>query len=319
MARGDRYVFDKTRMEFRQVTRSVWTVFGKILKYFLVTASLAVVYYVVFSLIVNTDSERKLKRDIQMYESMYAEMLRKEELIGDVLEGLKEKDSEIYRQLFNSDSPDLGVIFPEGMLSVIDSVDDKDIVEYVGRKLDLLEVASDRVEDNLLRVMAALDSGGVKSLPPLTNPLGEFSYARTGASVGRKINPFYKVPASHGGLDLISQRGEPVHASADGTVRSVEHSTKGLGNVVEIAHGNGFVTRYAHLENTRVSKGQKVEKGQRIGQVGMSGNSFAPHLHYEILRDTVRLDPLNFMFATVTPEEYMGMLFMSFNTGQSMD
>lgn len=319
MACGDRYVFDKTRMEFRQVTRSVWTVFGKILKYFLVTASLAVVYYVVFSLIVNTDSERKLKRDIQMYESMYAEMLRKEELIGDVLEGLKEKDSEIYRQLFNSDSPDLGVIFPEGMLSVIDSVDDKDIVEYVGRKLDLLEVASDRVEDNLLRVMAALDSGGVKSLPPLTNPLGEFSYARTGASVGRKINPFYKVPASHGGLDLISQRGEPVHASADGTVRSVEHSTKGLGNVVEIAHGNGFVTRYAHLENTRVSKGQKVEKGQRIGQVGMSGNSFAPHLHYEILRDTVRLDPLNFMFATVTPEEYMGMLFMSFNTGQSMD
>ncbi len=319
MARGDRYVFDKTRMEFRQVTRSVWTVFGKILKYFLVTASLAVVYYVVFSLIVNTDSERKLKRDIQMYESMYAEMLRKEELIGDVLEGLKEKDSEIYRQLFNSDSPDLGVIFPEGMLSVIDSVDDKDIVEYVGRKLDLLEVASDRVEDNLLRVMAALDSGGVKSLPPLTNPLGEFSYARTGASVGRKINPFYKVPASHGGLDLISQRGEPVHASADGTVRSVEHSTRGLGNVVEIAHGNGFVTRYAHLENTRVSKGQKVEKGQRIGQVGMSGNSFAPHLHYEILRDTVRLDPLNFMFATVTPEEYMGMLFMSFNTGQSMD
>ncbi|MBQ6254416.1 MAG: M23 family metallopeptidase [Bacteroidales bacterium] len=319
MAREDRYVFDKTRMEFRQVTRSVWTVFGKILKYFLVTASLAVVYYVIFSLVVNTDSERKLKRDIQTYESLYGEMLRKEELIGDVLEGLKEKDSEIYRQLFNSDSPDLGVIYPEGMLSVIDSVGDKDIVEYVGRKLDLLEAASSRVEENLLRVTAALDSGGVKSLPPLTNPLGEFSYARTGASVGRKINPFYKVPASHGGLDLISQRGEPVYASAAGTVKSVEHSSKGLGNVVEIAHEGGFVTRYAHLENTRVSKGQKVEKGQRIGQVGMSGNSFAPHLHYEVMRDTVRLDPLNFMFASVTPEEYMGMLFMSFNTGQSMD
>ena len=319
MAREDRYVFDKTRMEFREVSRSVWTVFGKILKYFLVTASLAVVYYVVFSLLVNTDSERRLKRDIQTYESLYGEMLRKEELIGDVLEGLKAKDSEIYRQLFNSDSPDLGVIYPEGMLSVIDSVEDKDIVEHVGRKLDLLEAASDRVEENLLRVTAALDSGGVKSLPPLTNPIGNFSYARTGASVGRKINPFYKVPASHGGLDLISQRGEAVHASAEGTVRSVEHSTKGLGNVVEISHANGFVTRYAHLENTRVSKGQKVVKGQLIGQVGMSGNSFAPHLHYEIMKDTVRLDPLNFMFASVTPEEYMGMLFMSFNTGQSMD
>ena len=100
MADGEKYVFDKSRMEFRKVTRSVWSVTKKALGYFLVTASLAVVYYVVFSLLVSTDSERALKRDIQMYEQMYAEMLRKEELVGDVLEGLKEKDQEIYRQLF---------------------------------------------------------------------------------------------------------------------------------------------------------------------------------------------------------------------------
>ena len=194
MAGKDRYVFDKTRMEFRKVARSVWTVFGKVLKYFLVTASLAVVYYVVFSLVISTDSERAMKRDIQMYEQMYGELLRKESLLGDVVEGLKEKDGEIYRQLFNSEAPDLGVMYPEGLLSVIDTVDDDDIARYVGKKLDLLETAADRVEDNFKRVMEVLDSNGVKALPPLTNPMGEFSYARTGASVGRKINPFYKVP-----------------------------------------------------------------------------------------------------------------------------
>ena len=319
MAGKEKYVFDKTKMEFRKVTRSVGSVIGKALKYFLVTASLAIVYYVVFSLVVSTDSERALKKDIQMYERLYGEMSRKEELIGDVLEGLKGKDSEIYRQLFNSDAPDLGVVYPEGLLSLIDSVEDKDIMDYVGKKLDLLEDASSMVESNFARVMAALDSGGVKSLPPLSNPLGEFSYARTGASIGQKINPFYKVAASHGGLDLISQQGEPVYAAADGTVKYVEHSTKGLGNVIAISHSGGYVTRYAHLENTRVSKGQKVLKGKQIGQVGMSGNSFAPHLHYEVMRDSVRLDPLNYMFASVSPEEYMGMLFMSSNTGQSMD
>ena len=319
MAGKDRYVFDKTRMEFRKVTRSVWTVFGKVLKYFLVTASLAVVYYVVFSLVISTDSERAMKRDIQMYEQMYGELLRKESLLGDVVEGLKEKDGEIYRQLFNSEAPDLGVMYPEGLLSVIDTVDDDDIARYVGKKLDLLETAADRVEDNFKRVMEVLDSNGVKALPPLTNPMGEFSYARTGASVGRKINPFYKVPANHGGLDLISQQGEPVYAAADGMVKYVDHSSKGLGNVVAISHGNGYVTRYAHLENTRVSKGQKVSRGKQIGQVGMSGNSFAPHLHYEVMKDSVRLDPLNFLFTSVTPEDYMGMLFMSYNTGQSMD
>ncbi len=319
MAGKEKYVFDKTKMEFRKVTRSVGSVIGKALKYFLVTASLAIVYYVVFSLVVSTDSERALKKDIQMYERLYGEMSRKEELIGDVLEGLKGKDSEIYRQLFNSDAPDLGVVYPEGLLSLIDSVEDKDIMDYVGKKLDLLEDASSVVESNFARVMAALDSGGVKSLPPLSNPLGEFSYARTGASIGQKINPFYKVAASHGGLDLISQQGEPVYAAADGTVKYVEHSTKGLGNVIAISHSGGYVTRYAHLENTRVSKGQKVLKGKQIGQVGMSGNSFAPHLHYEVMRDSVRLDPLNYMFASVSPEDYMGMLFMSSNTGQSMD
>lgn len=319
MARKERYVFDKTRMEFREVTRSVWSVFWKGVKYFLVTASLAVVYYVVFSLVVNTDSERKLKREIQMYERTYGEMVQKENLLGDVLDGLKEKDSEIYRQLFNSDSPELGGMYTGGLLSAIDSVEDKDIIESVGKKLDLMKKASTRIESNFLRVMAALDSGGVKSLPPLSNPLGDFSYARTGATVGKRINPFYKVPSDHWGLDLISQQGEPVYAAADGVVRYVDHSSKGLGNVVAIDHGNGYVTRYAHLENTRVSKGQKVTRGKQIGQVGMSGNSFAPHLHYEVLKDSARLDPLNFMFASVTPEDYIGMLFMSSNTGQSMD
>ena len=319
MAGKEKYVFDRTRMEFRKVTRSMWSMIWKGLRYFLVTASLAVVYYIVFSLVINTDSERKLKRDIQMYERLYGEMSRKEELVGEVLEGLKEKDEEIYLQLFNSRSPDLGGMDTEGLLSAIDSVDDKDITNYVGKKLDLLEISSSRVEDNMVRVLAALDSGGVKSLPPMTNPLNNFSYARTGASVGKRINPFYKVSATHGGLDLISQQGEPVYAAADGVVKYVEHSSKGLGNVVAIDHGNGYVTSYAHLENTRVSKGQKVTRGKQIGQVGMSGNSFAPHLHYEVRRDSVRLDPLNHMFASVTPEEYIGMIFMSSNTGQSMD
>lgn len=313
----DRYVFDKTRIEFRKVTHSVWNILGKALKYFLVTASLAVVYYIVFALLVNTDSERKLKRENQMYSRMYDEMVRKEQLVGDVMENLKAKDNEIYRQLFNSDAPDLGSIYPEGLLSAIDSVGDKDIVEYVGKKLNLLEEASGKVEDNFKSIMDKLEGDG--KLPPLTNPLHDFSYARTGASVGEKINPFYKVAVFHGGLDLISQQGDPVYATADGTVKDVEHSTKGLGNVVTIDHGNGYLTRYAHLENTKVSRGQKVARGKQIGQVGMSGNSFAPHLHYEVVRDTAKVDPLNYFFASVSPEDYIGMVFMSYNTGQSMD
>lgn len=318
MGKRDRYEFDKTRMEFHKVTHSVWAVVGKCLRYFLVTASLAVVYYVVFSLLISTDSERKLKRENQMYRQMYNGLAEREELVGDVLNGLTAKDDEIYRRLFNSDAPDLANIYSESLLSDVDSVPDKYIVEHTRQNLDDLARVSDKVEDNFRRIMDII-SGDRDSLPPLTNPLRNFSYARTGASVGERINPFYKVPVFHGGLDLISQQGESVQASADGVVKDVVHSTKGLGNVVTIVHGNGFQTRYAHLENTRVSKGQKVTRGQVVGQVGMSGNSFAPHLHYEVQRDTLRLDPLNYLFASISPDDYMRMLFMSVNTGQSMD
>ena len=313
-----KYEFDKTRMEFRKVTHSVWAILGKAAKYFLVTASLAVVYYLVFSFVISTDSERALKRQNQIYRQMYKGMADREALLGEVLEGLKAKDDEIYHRLFNSDAPDLGTIYPGGLLSDVDSIPDDLIVGYSSAKLDTLGKISKRVECNFKRIMDVL-SDSSSCLPPMTNPISGFSYARTGASVGEKINPFYKVKAFHGGLDLISQQGENVRAAADGVVKEVVHSSKGLGNVVSIEHAEGYLTRYAHLENTRVTKGQKVTRGQVIGQVGMSGNSFAPHLHYEVLKDTLRMDPLNYLFASVTPDDYMGMLFMSVNTGQSMD
>ena len=166
-------------------------------------------------------------------------------------------------------------------------------------------------------MQAVADYGFV--MPPMTNPLENFSFAQTGASVGEKINPFYKVPIRHDGLDLVAHSGEPVHATADGVVVNVRKSRKGLGNVVTVDHGNGYVTRYAHLADIEVKKGRVVKKGTRLGYVGVSGNSFAPHLHYEVLRDTVVLDPVNHFFASVSPEDYLNMLVMSVSTGQSMD
>lgn len=315
---SEKMKFDHASLEFRKVTHSVWAVLGTIFKYFLVTASLAVVYYIVFSFVISTDSEKQLKRENQMYRQMFSEMSEKEQLIGDVISGLRVKDDAIYRQLFNTDAPEVGEYGIGALLSASDTIRDKDLVEYTSGRLAFLETASDRVEANFRAVMAALE-GGASSLPPMTSPIEDFAYARTGATVGEKINPFYKVAVYHGGLDMIAQQGEVVRAAADGVVSDVVHSSKGLGNVVTISHEEGYVTRYAHLENTRVARGQRVKRGAAIGQVGVSGNSFAPHLHYEVMRDSVRLDPVQFFFASATPEDYMEMLFMSANAGQSMD
>ena len=88
---------------------------------------------------------------------------------------------------------------------------------------------------------------------------------------------------------------------------------------IKISHAGGYETVYAHMESLNVHAGQRVRAGDRIGAVGMSGQAFAPHLHYEVRRNGAGMDPVGFFFASVSPTEYVNMLYMSVNTLQSMD
>ena len=315
---NSQYIFDKDDIKFRKKRTSVWAVIRKILVFFVATVSMAVLYYAVFAVFFSTDEEQRLRDENRMYEREFPALEEKEQLVSDVIEGLMLKDDRIYEEIFHTSAPNMDPLSTIGFLSGMDSIPDSDIVLYADRKITGVEASAEKVEETFRRVMQALsDSGFV--MPPMSNPLDDFSFAQTGASVGDKINPFYKVSIRHNGLDMIAPAGQPVHASADGVVSNITRSRKGLGNVVEIDHGNGYTTRYAHLADIEVSKGRKVKKGTRIGYVGVSGNSFAPHLHYEVIKDTVVMDPVNYMFASVTPEEYVNMLVMSVTTGQSMD
>ena len=315
---SSQYIFDKDDIKFRKKRTSVWAVLRRILVFFVATASMAVLYYLIFALFFSTEEQQRLRDENRMYEKEYPELQRKEELVSDVIEGLRLKDDRIYEEIFSMSAPDLDPISSVDFLNGMDSIPDTDIVIYAERKLDKAVASAGAVEANFARIMKAVTDSGFVMLP-MTNPLENFSFAQTGASVGEKINPFYKVPIMHNGLDMIAPSGAPVYAAADGVVKNVIRSRKGLGNVVEIDHGNGYVTRYAHLADVEVRKGRELKKGARIGYVGVSGNSFAPHLHYEVLRDTLVMDPVNHLFASVTPDDYVNMLIMAVSTGQSLD
>ena len=314
---SSQYIFDRD-FRFRKDKTSVWTIVCKILLFFLTTLSLAILYYVIFALVFSTDEERSLIQENRMYEKVFPEMNVKEELLSDVVDGLVIKDDMIYEEIFHTSAPDMDPGSSLDFLMGIDSAGDDDIVKHSASRLKIMERTVDAVEDNfrdIFRLVASEDM----VMPPMSNPMNGFSFAQTGASVGDRINPFYKVQIRHDGLDMIAPAGEPVYAAADGKVSNIIRSRKGLGNVVVIEHDGGYVTRYAHLADIEVRKDRKIRKGDRIGYVGVSGNSFAPHLHYEVLRDTLVLDPVNFMFASVTPEDYVNMLILSASTGQSMD
>jgi hypothetical protein len=313
----EQYIIDRN-LRFRRSTRTVWNVLKSILKYAVATVSLAVFYYIVFALVVNTDSERRLIRENRLYERTYQDMLAREQLLSDVIDGLEVKDDQIYEEIFHARAPHLDALISDDYLAAADTVPDSEMVEYVYGKVQGAEKTAARIEDNFLKALSLIASED-RALPPMSLPLDSISFAQVGASVGQKVNPFYKVETSHNGVDLIAPQGDPVLAVADGTVTDIIHERKGLGNVVEITHPGGYVTRYAHLADIKVSKGQRVQRGRRIASVGISGNSFAPHLHFELIKDGEYLNPVDCFFAGVTPEEYAAMELMASRTGQSLD
>ena len=291
---------------------------GKALRYLAATVTTAIGLYVLFSLFFSTEEEKRLQQENDLYATYYQELREKERLVTDVVEGLEMRDDALYRRIFETEAPSVDAVTAADVISVSDSLSESFYLSYSASKSESLRMMAENVEENfreIYRLMAQRQN----NLPPLTLPLEGMSYVQTGASVGVKHNPLYKVDIQHNGIDLVAPQGSVVRAAADGVVRNVIHSNKGLGNIVEIDHRNGYVTRYALLGDVSVPQGRTVKRGQRIGTVGISSTTFAPHLHYEVLQDGKVLDPVHFLFASVDPDEYAKMLYMSVSTRQSMD
>ena len=317
MARRRLFTFDNENFHFGEVPRKVGRTVLTIVVYFLLTFTLAVLVYLAFALLFRTDTERRLRQEIRMYERLYPGLEEREQLVGDAIANLQHKDNEIYDLVFHSGAPNLDPMADRSALQLADSIPVHRLVDYTRDKADSLLQRTSAVDSAFLRIFRALSDKDLV-LPPMILPIRDITYPQIGASSGRKINPFYKAYVYHEGLDLIVTRGTPVLATGDGVVTSAT-SNRATGNTVRIEHAGGYETVYAHLESMNVTAGQRVRAGQRIGNVGMSGQAFAPHLHYEVRRDGKAMDPVGYFFASVTPAEYANMLYMSVNTQQSMD
>ena len=118
-----------------------------------------------------------------------------------------------------------------------------------------------------------------------------------GSGFGFRPDPFTGRGALHTGLDFPSEAGTPIHAAAGGVVRTAAWHPE-YGQVLEVDHGNGLVTRYAHTSKILVKVGELVKRGQVVANVGTTGRSTGPHLHFEVLVDGVPQDPQKFLAGT---------------------
>ena len=213
---GEENLYGKD-LKSRKPKMSLGRMVRRVLLLFIASISLTVVYYIIFALFFSTETEMRLERENEMFERELPQLQEKEMLLSDVIDGLDSRDNRIYEEIFQASAPSLSPMTSFRDFSGIDTIPDQELVIYAQRKLDKVMASASTVEDDFMRIAALLqDSAFV--MPPMGNPLGEFTFAQTGASVGDKINPFYKVPIRHNGLDIVAHSGEPVYVTADGTV-----------------------------------------------------------------------------------------------------
>jgi murein DD-endopeptidase MepM/ murein hydrolase activator NlpD len=318
-----RYKYSHEQLDFIKVRQGAWQVLHRWLLYFLGSVVLAVLYYFVFSTFFNTPKERGLMRENKMLITQYASLNERFDQLETVLNDINQRDNSIYRTIFQAEPLPLNIggIGGAQRYEELEAFDNADLVIMTDQRLQNLMMRSRAQILSLDTIEVLAKSKELECLNlPAIQPLRNKDLTRTGGSIGMRIHPRYKVAKMHTGIDLVAATGVDVMATGGGTVIEATSSLQGYGNKIVIDHEvGGYTTLYAHLSAIKVKVGQKVKRWEIIGAVGNTGMSIAPHLHYEVRKNNEFLDPLNFFFIDVTPEEYDRMILLATNSGQSLD
>lgn len=318
-----RYVYDEKSGTFVPLRLTFKRVLGAVVRYTLATALAAVVFYLVLALVLSTDRERVLEREQDLLTEEYASLSAQLDEVENTVGYLQVRDRDIYRELFSADPPNYIIEVQDTLLQLgaeLELMDEGDLIWDAYALTNRVESAASQVSKWLSEIDTLLAGGSIEptGIPSIV-PVKPFSPMQTGASVGKKVTPFFKTIREHTGLDLVVPAGTTVRSSADGKVVKVVKTEKGMGNQVTVEHKYGHKTLYAHLGTIKVSEGQTLRQGDVIGTVGSSGSCFAPCLHYEVQRGDFIQDPVNYFFAELSPTTFREMMIVALTTGQSMD
>lgn len=238
------------------------------------------------------------------------------------MDNLAERDNNLYRVIMQINPltaqqrySGLGLDDNSGIASLPD--DEK--LREVTRKLDLLErqVYVQSLSFDRLAEAVNQNSDRLSHIPSI-QPVSEEDMTQMASGYGWRVDPIYGTSKHHDGMDFAAPAGTSVYATGDGTVTLAQWNNA-YGNCIDINHGYGYTTRFAHLSEFLVKPGQKVKRGDLIGKVGNTGKSTGSHLHYEVRLKGAPQNPVNYYFSDLTPEEYARMVSDSENAGHVMD
>lgn len=241
-----------------------------------------------------------------------------------VLSNVEDRDNNLYRVYFEAD-PIPSEQRKSGFGGVnrykdLEGYENSELITATARRLDVLykQLAVQSKSLDEIKDLAA-DKEKLLIAIPAIQPISSKNLTHIASGFGWRSDPFTKVRKMHWGIDFTAPKGTPIYATGDGVVVSADNSMSGYGNHIEINHGFGYRSFYAHLYKYNVKRGQRVRRGDIIGFVGSTGRSEAPHLHYEIYKDGIRINPINFYYGSLTAEEFAEILRKASLENQSLD
>lgn len=274
-----------------------------------------ILFFFAFSYFIDSPRERNLKR-INAELKLKCRLLNKSFMeTALTLEDLRKRD-DTYREIFET-KPISKEMRKAGFGGInrykrFEGYESSDIVKQLAQRMDILTkqmVVQSRSYDEIIELVKNKEK--MLACIPAIRPISNTDLTRFGSAFGLRMHPILNYRRMHYGVDLVAPRGTKVYAAGDGVIERAQFSQNGFGNNVIVNHGYSYKTVYAHLSKVLVKLGDKVKRGDVIGLVGSTGLSTCNHLHYEVRKDNIPVNPINYYNTDLTDEEYERMIQMS--------
>jgi len=321
-----KYHFDSETLSYVPVESSRTVKISRLLIFFISSFLFGgiILFVLLNTSIVNTPQELLLKREVENYKLQFELINRRIVQMESVLNNIEDRDNNIYRVYFEA-SPIPEEQRKAGFGGVnrykdLEGFDNSNLIINTTKKIDILTkqlvIQSKSLDE--IQSLAEEKENLLASIPSI-QPIQNKDLKRMASGYGWRIDPFTKKRRRHFGMDFSAVRGTPVYATGNGIIKRVDNRAAGFGKHIRIDHGFGYVSIYAHLDKYNVKRGQKVKRGQIIGFVGNTGRSVAPHLHYEIVKDGKKINPINFYYGNLSPDEFNILVQQASQENESLD
>lgn len=319
-----KYKFNTKSLTYEKVTvpirKRVWQVLSYLatgLVFATITITLALNY-------LDSPKEKQLKRENEVISLQYELLNNRLDEVTEVLDDIQERDNNIYRTIFEAE-PIPASIRKAGFGGVdrykaLQGYNNSDLMVETSKRLDRVSKQL-YIQSKSFDEVVKLVKGKTQLLAsiPAIQPIANEDLRHQPSGFGWRTHPIYKTPEFHPGMDFAAPQGTEIRATGDATVERADAAAQGYGNHVVLNHGYGYKTLYGHMLKFVVRQGQKVKRGQLIGFVGSTGLSTAPHVHYEVMKGGEKMNPINYYYNDLTPEQYQKLIELSEQSSQSFD